>query len=268
MKKNVETLNSEKTQNFSKRKSKHELEGRTYTCDICNKAYLSYPALYTHKKIKHEKNNNTGRGRGRPKKDQNEDIIEKNRYNPINITFFAKEGRTGKTSLKEIDNCIDSAFSNLYNDLDPKRNESRNMRMYKCIEEHSFLDKFKKDSHNLYKNVIDIHEIIDKVFINYLNKMSEFCNPTYFTELIKFVTLFREYLNIVNKTLDNIEYTEIKDAENVPNYCNEFINKFLFPNGKDSDFSFLKDDSIDLIQNICYWMYDNNYTYFKISLKK
>jgi len=263
-----ESLNNEKNPGLTRRKSKNEPEGRTYLCELCNKAYLSYPALYTHKKLKHENTNNGGRGRGRPKKDQNEDIIEKNRYNPINITFFAKEGRTGKTSLKDIDNCIDLAFSSIYNNSDLNRNKSRNMKIYKSIEENSFLDKFKKDNHDLYKNVIDIHEIIDKVFINYLNKMSEFCNPAYFTELIKFVTLFREYLNIVNKKINNKEYTEIKDAENVPNYCNKFINKFLFPNGDDSDFSFLKEDSIDLIQNICYWMYDNNYTYYKISLKK
>ena len=40
--------------------------------------------------------------------------------------------------------------------------------------------------------------VIDTVFIDYLNKMSNFCNPEYFVQLIKFVTLFREYLNIIN----------------------------------------------------------------------
>ena len=286
MKKKTEALNNEKTPNLTRRKSKNEEEGRTYLCELCQKGYLSYPALYTHKKLKHENSNNQGRGRGRPKKDQNEDIIEKNRYNPINITFFAKEGRTGKTSSKDIDNCIKSAFLSLYSSEYSNRNNSRNMKNYKSLEEHSFLDKFRKDNHDIYKNVIDIHEVIDKVFINYLNKMSEFCNPIYFTELIKFVTLFREYLNIhlnndekfeyyLSKIFDcmirkenNFEYTEIKDAENVPNYCNKFINKFLYPNGNDTDFSFLKDDSIDLIQNICYWLYDNNFTSYKISLKK
>ena len=268
MKKKTEALNNEKTPNLTRRKSKHEEEGRTYLCELCQKGYLSYPALYTHKKLKHENSNNQGRGRGRPKKDQNEDIIEKNRYNPINITFFAKEGRTGKTSSKDIDNCIKSAFLSLYSSEYSNRNNSRNMKNYKSLEEQSFLDKFRKDNHDIYKNVIDIHEVIDKVFINYLNKMSEFCNPIYFTELIKFVTLFREYLNIINKKENNFEYTEIKDAENVPNYCNKFINKFLYPNGNDTDFSFLKDDSIDLIQNICYWLYDNNFTSYKISLKK
>ncbi len=54
----------------NKRRSKSEKEGRTFTCSMCGKSYLSYPALYTHNKQKHNNNNQSGRGRGRPKKDQ------------------------------------------------------------------------------------------------------------------------------------------------------------------------------------------------------
>ena len=88
MKKKSGSINDENNPNISRRRSRNQVEGRTHTCPTCLKSYLSYPALYTHRKLKHMGNNNTGRGRGRPKKDQNENIIEKNRYNPINITFF------------------------------------------------------------------------------------------------------------------------------------------------------------------------------------
>ncbi|MCQ2820866.1 MAG: hypothetical protein MJ252_26710 [archaeon] len=54
------------------RRSKNDTEGRTYVCKICDKRYLSYPALYTHSKQKHHTYNNTGRGRGRPKKEVDE----------------------------------------------------------------------------------------------------------------------------------------------------------------------------------------------------
>ena len=269
MKKKSESLKNEQSPKLIKRKSKNDIEGRNYSCEKCNKKYLSYPALYTHIKLKHEKKSNEGRGRGRPKKEQNENIIEKNRYNPINITFFAKEERTGKTSLSEINNCIESAFYEIYLDDYKSRNESRNMKHYNNPEEHPFLDKYKKDSHNIYKNVIDMKAVIDTVFIDYLNKMSNFCNPEYFVQLIKFVTLFREHINIINKNnKDNKEYTEINDAENIPDYCNSFINQFLYPKGNNNGFSFTKEDSIDLIQNICYWMFDNNFTSSKIILKK
>ena len=108
-------LSKEKsTSKIIKRRSKSEIEGRTFSCEQCQKKYLSYPALYTHKKLKHEKNNEQNRKKGRPKKNQNENIIEKNKYNPVNITFFAKEERTGKTSYNEINSCIDDVFIELY----------------------------------------------------------------------------------------------------------------------------------------------------------
>jgi hypothetical protein len=59
-----------------KRRSKNDVQGRDHKCNICDKTYLSYPALYTHMKNKHAKGPdgqpliaiNSGRGRGRPKK--------------------------------------------------------------------------------------------------------------------------------------------------------------------------------------------------------
>ena len=54
------------------RRSKNDTEGRTYKCKLCGKSYLSYPALYTHSKQKHNTCNTSGRGRGRPKKESNE----------------------------------------------------------------------------------------------------------------------------------------------------------------------------------------------------
>jgi len=59
-----------------KRRSKNDNEGRDHKCSFCEKTYLSYPALYTHMKTKHAKGPdgqpliaiNSGRGRGRPKK--------------------------------------------------------------------------------------------------------------------------------------------------------------------------------------------------------
>ena len=42
----------EKISDTRKRRSKKEIEGRDYTCE-CGKSYLSYQALYTHKRTKH-----------------------------------------------------------------------------------------------------------------------------------------------------------------------------------------------------------------------
>ena len=101
--------------------------------------------------------------------------------------------------------------------------------------------------------------------------MSACCNPNYYTKLIKFVTLFREHSNFINASKlkedeQNKIYTEIKDAEDVPDSSNEFITDFINPEEKNNDLGFNKEECIDLTQNLCHWMYENNYTCSKLSL--
>jgi len=255
---------------LTKRRSKTDSEGRIHICTICQKSYLSYPALYTHNKMKHHMNN-TARGRGRPKKDKNDDKVEKTKYNPINLTFFSKEERTGKINLKkEMKKAIDVAFYQIYSEDYKKRNELRNMKSYSNIVEHPFLNKFKNDEHDIYKNVINEHQVIDNILIEYLNKMSMYCNYDYYIKLIIFITLFREHINLTmgNENQNEKEYTEINEAENIIDSCNEFINLFLKVNDNQNDFGFTRDEAIDLTLNLSYWMYDHNYVYSRILLIK
>ena len=35
------------------RRSRYETNGRDFKCQVCEKTYLSYPAMYTHMKNKH-----------------------------------------------------------------------------------------------------------------------------------------------------------------------------------------------------------------------
>ena len=37
----------------TKRRSRYDTSGRDFKCNICEKTYLSYPAMYTHMKNKH-----------------------------------------------------------------------------------------------------------------------------------------------------------------------------------------------------------------------
>jgi hypothetical protein len=63
--------------NKGKRRSKNDNDGRNHICKLCNKAYLSYPALYTHMKTKHQNDNpSSSKGRGRPKKDNPESVYD------------------------------------------------------------------------------------------------------------------------------------------------------------------------------------------------
>ena len=254
-----------------RRRSKKEVEGRNYICKICSKSYLSYPALYTHSKQKHNTNSSLTRSRGRPKKESNNPEEGKNKYNPINHTFFAKEDKTGKTDpINEINECVDIAFNELYDPEKKFKIEQRKIKFYYKVDDHPFLGKFKNDVHDINKYLNGEHEIADLVFIEYLNKMSAFCNPQYYVKLIKFVTLFREHVNLVNQNKvigQNREFTECNDSEDVPDSSNEFILEFLDPEGRNEDLGYSKEECIDLTQNLCFWMYDNNFTCSKLSLR-
>ena len=182
------------------------------------------------------------------------------------MTYFLKENRKG--SISNFEEPINAAFQILYvqKPETAKIKKDKKMKMYLSIDEHPFLNSLLHDIHDVNKKIEKEDEISDIVFIDYLNKMSTHVNAEYFTKLIMFVTLFREYVNIAKKD-DNEqeEYTKRNSAEDVPDLSNEFINEFLEPE-KTEVFGFSKDEAIDLTQNFCHWMYENNFTCSKLSL--
>ena len=273
---NQEVKVKENVQNIQKkirkRAKKNESDIRNYKCSLCDKSYLSYPALYTHCKQKHNTSNHSERGRGRPKKEQNELNIEKNRYDPLTTNYFEKEDRKGITKIENIKECTQKAFNYLYGnesseDIKQKIKE-RKMKEYTKIEDHPFLGKFINDDHDINKNLENEKIPTDFVLINYLNKMSNYCNEKYYVKLIIFVTLFREHINIAlqDKVPNDKEFTQMVEAEDVPESSNEFITDFLFPNDEDYGFEMSKEEAIDLTRNLCNWMYLNNFTCSKLFL--
>ena len=276
---NLNILNSDSENIIKpKRKSKNSLKGRTFICKICYKSYLSYPALYTHcKKIHNKSNDISDRKRGRPKKYVEKSFKEKFQHNPINLTYFLKEERTGITEIYDFPNCINEAFNIIYDCSNKKikeRNFKKKIKEYDKIYEHPFLGKFLLSKHERNINIENEKEICDNVFMHYLNKMSLNVNPNYFIKLIVFVTLFREFINISKRiylynqneefNIFENEYTANHSAEDIPFFCNDFINNFLDCENK--LFNFDKQESIDLTQNFCNWIYDNDFTTLKLSL--
>ena len=268
---NYENSQEKKEENH-KRRSKNDTEGRTFICQLCGKSYLSYPALYTHKKQKHNNtNSSSGRGRGRPKKDNNEQNNERKEFNPNSFNYFQKEDRKGVTN--EYKKVISDAFNFLYNIKDDyeksNRNKKRNMKEYNNINDHPLFKKFLNDPHNKdEKSDENENKITDDVFIDYLNNVSAYCNEDFFEKILIFVALFREYVNqfYSNKVENGIEFTTQQKAEDVPDTSNEFILDFIDPDDNNNDFGFSKDECIDLIQNLCHWMYAHNFTCSKLSM--
>ena len=257
------------TKKIRKRTTKSESDIRNYRCSYCEKSYLSYPALYTHCKLKHNTNNHSLRGRGRPKKGQIQPNIEKTKYNPLTCNYFQKEDRTGNTEKDKISICAKNAFKYLYeNENFKQKMELRKMKIYTKIEDHPFLGKFFNDEHDINKHNEDEKTPIDLVLIEYLNKMSIYCNEKYYEKLIVFVTLFRENINLINKDKieNNKEFTTEREAEEVPESCNEFLSDFLYPEEENIEFGINKEEAIDITRNLCNWMYLNYFTCSRLFL--
>ena len=243
-----------------KRVKKDESGKRNFICEICQKAYLTYAALYVHCKNKHEKKIKTENPKGRPKNNTEKD---KNLYDAKKPDFFNHEKRKGNTKKENINDCAKRAFNFIYEQNREKANKIK-MIIYNNIEEHPFLSRFIEEEH--IEKFIDKDENIDNVLIYYLNQMSNICNENYYEKLIIFITLFREYINIFHKRIDNKEYTTINNAIEVPNMGNDFINEFLFHDENEINFGIEIQEAIDLTTNLCSWMYTYDFTDIKIYL--
>lgn len=179
-------------------------------------------------------------------------------YNPCNFEYFKHPERIGET--KNIKNCINMVFQELYSQI-----KSPKIKSYNQISEHPLLSRF-----NNFDSIINLPSLdpencrCDDVFFEYLVKVSKTCKDDYFYRILKFILLFRECLNYVNKEkTGDSEYADISNPEDAPEISNEFVTDYM---EDDNLFNYSKEEVIDLTQNLCQYMYDNNFTCSKLSL--
>ncbi len=150
---------------------------------------------------------------------------------------------------------------------------------YKSYEEHAFYNILKETPIQPVENVVDANNpsavkpsqdiSCDQVFACYLKDVSIKTNKEYFYFIFKFVLLFRECVNRLRKdTGDNEsgqekEFTQINNAENVPDTCNEFVSEFMEPNDY---FGLDTGELIEVIQHLCFWLYIHNFTTSRLTL--
>lgn len=137
------------------------------------------------------------------------------------------------------------------------------LKQYNNYESHEFLDKVRQ--HFMSPCQIDPDKVkCSEVFADYILKVSDVANPETLEKIVIFVTLFRECLNFNNKKEGEPEYTENNNAEDAPDISNDFVTDYL--ESDQNFFGFQKDEVIEITQNFCQWLYDNNYTCSKLSL--
>lgn len=266
--------NSDANKSKRKRRSKHEREGRNFICEICDKSYLSQPALNNHKNTKHSIQGEIieKRARGRPRKyapsetKTNEEDIT--RFN----SFFNKAERT---RLAEDAYNISDLVKLIFDDIFVKYN-SKCYNQLMHFTDNPILNSLFNDAPTATKEKSE--KTCDDIFYEYITYCRGFTNKNYLILVIKFVLLFRECMNISRQNFNELttqnwgkpllkkEYSYVCNAETAPDLCNEFVTEFLENNdyfGIESE----KDraEIIELIQHFCTWLYLNGYTQSRLS---
>ena len=181
-------------------------------------------------------------------------------YNPGTFDYFKHPDRVGETvNMAEV---LKNVFEIIYNYKGLVL--SGKLKNYKDFEQHEFFHKINEIFFNPYQ--LDPEKAkCSEVFAEYICKVAKVCCPKYLEKILIFVTLFRECLNSMNKKENsNNEYTEEYNAEDAPDVSNEFVTEYLEADIDKLDYQ--KEEVIEITQNFCQWLYDNNFTCSKLSL--
>ena len=271
------------------RRGKSEINERNYHCPDCDKCYLSGPALTTHRKTKHGYGiNGEKRARGRPRKECiNENNIGTNPQNKF-LFFFGEEHRKiineqEIVDLKTIKQNIKTIFKQCKESLFNEVEDVEKYDFYNLIVDNWEKDEpefeqecFSSIAFNMNLALKDNNENInikvqscntDWVFFFYLKEFYKLVNKVYFWFILKFVILFREFLNQSKKNFikngDNKVFTQLYNAEIIPEMFNEFLLDFMEAYDY---FGLNKNELIELIQHFCYWLNVKRYSQTQLSL--
>lgn len=182
------------------------------------------------------------------------------------MDYFKNPKIFGKTNLSEIAS-NSQFFVEIFNEIYLKNRSESNGQRDLTVNNHKFFKDFISFVNAPIKNEEE-NEPIDSILCVYLSKVAEVCKKETFQMIFKFITLYRDCINYFYKERvkeeGGIQYTECKNAEDAPDISNEFITEYL---GLDEhSFNFQSQEVIEITQNFCQWLYDNNYTCSKLTL--
>ena len=290
----IDNQNLEKTKRH--RRGKNETNERNYRCPDCDKCYLSGPALTTHRKTKHGYGTNgEKKARGRPRKDFSQNINNITNNNGINLNAHMKFGSffmnvirrppsldqtlNDKTiTLEIIKQKLELIFNQCQNELFKDIKDVKEYSFYELIVnnwEKEEPEIQKESLSSITKNDVGSNKSdcpnLDGIFYLYLKDVSKKTNTNYFWFVIKFIVLFREFINSMRKNLvrkedqteKNTEYCQIYDAEDIPEVCNDFIVDFM---ESYNFFGLNQQELIELIQHFCFWLFYKSYTNLNLVL--
>ena len=285
-----------------KRRSKNETSGRDFTCG-CGKTYLSYPALYTHIKTKHNgktpegTNANQlqdGRGRGRPRKNllinedsscNNNDYLE-DKQSEIKDFYKRFTNDTEKYDENKEENFIATykSLGLLGGPSDPKDGfpnfETSSDYLRKCYEPiynkiiYQSQNNIKLTNNSEHINYDKEHLLhtCDDLFAGFLLENSKIVCQSFYKLILIFIRFYRECMNILGwECLKN--YKDFDDENTSVEYCQtkngdhlpEIANDFLDYFLPLKCDSFDKDLAIILVNHFCSWLYKNRFSNVRLT---
>lgn len=264
------------------RRGKNEISERTYKCPDCEKSYLSGPALMIHRKLKHNYNKtNENKTRGRPKKDyllENSYNIAHNKYNIFFNNNIRKpdDNKDKAINIEQIKSNLTDIFNQYKKELFQNIDNIENYSFYKLLilnwnkqkielNIESFKDNYYTNDAKNLNHLKDNAPSLDYVFLLYLKELSLITNKEYFLFITKFIIFFREWINNKKRNIIKEEYknesekefSQLFNAEGVPDYCNDFFIEYLEIN---NFFGLNVDEFIELTQHFCFWLFLKKYS--------
>ena len=234
----IQNSSSKKTR--KPRRSKEIMDGRTFICPICKKAYLSRPALHNHEKLKHSPNDfkslpisfseskkfNQSAKRGRPQKSSS-DVMN-------NIKdFFKDDKRKNKNFIEDDEKNFND---NIYNPFEGFLLFVKFVKYYILLY-NEFYEKNVKENNEINNSNVRNNKIIIKAD-NDLNN----------TNIVE----------IQSNNINDNNTISIEIYEQIPDLVNDYF-RYIQSRNIISDID-LKFELVEMIYVFCLWLKEKGFT--------
>ena len=265
-----------KTKRHRRRKSIED--SRDFKCPECFRTYLSSSALKNHRRMKHNFGiENEKKGRGRPKKEfLEEEYMNQTRKDYNNFLEEKKKKKEENVAFIDIKGVFNDMFNSYKNDLFETVENIEKNTFYNLFKENwekdnkTISNNLEKQSYSSMLNCTPAINIVNKppidcIFFQYIKYISNIIEKDYVVFIIKFIIIFRQYLNKEKQGLINSEhinekkkeYTQIYDASVIPDFFNDFLMDFM---ENRNYFNLDKDELVKIIEYFCFWLFSEGYT--------
>lgn len=240
---------------------------RAFKCEICNKDYFSFPALYTHCLFKHDK------------RIKIQKALPKDESDNEKIMMTTDSETNNETTNLSVD--VDAEY------VDGRLSEHYALKLLKLEVEnvlvngskYDFLDNdrlFFPSHHALYREfeililnkpeierrTLNTNSTCDEVLSLYLYETAKKRqSASEFMNCVNYIVLFREKVNDDFKNNEDvyrkINYTEVQNPSDLPLISNSFLTDMY----REPSFNNYMKETFEL----CEWLYDKNYTSLRIT---